>query len=130
MAKHVQRHDSGRDKSHKFEVQQVQHYQGPLPHPEHFAQFENILPGAADRILKMAEAQGTHRHGLERREQTLAHVYAGAGLLFAFLICTTAIVGSVVCILNDRNVGGTLLGGAGLAAVAGILVAGRIGRHR
>jgi len=62
---------------------------------------------------------------MERREQTLDHVYAGVGLLFAFLICAGAIIGSVVCILRDRNVGGTLLGGVGLATVAGLLIAGR-----
>ena len=62
---------------------------------------------------------------MQRREQALDHVYAGVGLLFAFLICVGAIIGSLVCILRDRNVGGTLLGGVGLATVAGLLIAGR-----
>jgi uncharacterized membrane protein len=109
---------------------QVQHqrlegYSGPLPHPEHFAQFNAILPGAAERMMKMAEDQSLHRRQMEHREQVLEHLYGGAGLLCAFLICTAAIAGSVVCILHDRNVGGTLLGGAGLAAVVGMLIAGR-----
>ena len=29
---------------------------GPLPHPDFFQAYENTLPGAADRILAMAES--------------------------------------------------------------------------
>lgn len=36
-------------------IQIAQRYQGPLPHPQEFAGFEEVLPGAADRILSMAE---------------------------------------------------------------------------
>ena len=36
-------------------VVERQAYQGPLPHPQDFAGFEEVLPGAADRILSMAE---------------------------------------------------------------------------
>jgi uncharacterized membrane protein len=41
-------------------------HQGPLPSPEAFEKYNLVLPGAADRILKMAETQATHRQGLER----------------------------------------------------------------
>ena len=43
------------------------HYQGPLPRPEDFAAYDRVLRGAADRILKMAENQATHRQAMERR---------------------------------------------------------------
>ncbi|HLS03951.1 MAG TPA: DUF2335 domain-containing protein [Actinomycetales bacterium] len=36
-----------------FEVTQA--YQGPIPHPEFLGGYENVLPGSADRILRMAE---------------------------------------------------------------------------
>ena len=38
---------------------------GPLPPPEMLAQYEEILPGAAERILSMAERQAEHRQKLE-----------------------------------------------------------------
>lgn len=41
---------------------QQEYYQGALPHPDHFARFESICPGAADRILQLTE-----------REQQAAH---------------------------------------------------------
>ncbi len=41
---------------------------GPLPPPEMLAQYEEILPGAAERILSMAERQAEHRQKMERDE--------------------------------------------------------------
>ena len=39
----------------QFVVQQVQTWQSPYPPPEHIKEYEKILPGTFDRILKMAE---------------------------------------------------------------------------
>ncbi|MGH7200157.1 MAG: DUF2335 domain-containing protein [Planctomycetaceae bacterium] len=38
-----------------------QEFSGPLPHPAVLQQYEEIQPGFADRILRMAEQQGQHR---------------------------------------------------------------------
>ena len=40
-------------------------YSGPLPHPDHLRHYEATLPGAADRIIKMAEQQSAHRREME-----------------------------------------------------------------
>ncbi|PIQ30327.1 MAG: hypothetical protein COS35_13425 [Zetaproteobacteria bacterium CG02_land_8_20_14_3_00_50_9] len=40
-------------------------HSGPLPAPEDFAKYENILPGAAERILSMAENEARHRHTID-----------------------------------------------------------------
>lgn len=41
-------------------------FAGPLPHPEILARYEEVLPGAADRIISMAEKQAAHRMHLEK----------------------------------------------------------------
>lgn len=41
-------------------------FSGPLPPPKHLAEYERILPGAAERIFRMAEDQATHRRSLEQ----------------------------------------------------------------
>lgn len=41
-------------------LQVIEHresYKGPIPRPDDFENYERILPGAADRILKMAELE-------------------------------------------------------------------------
>jgi uncharacterized membrane protein len=36
-------------------VQQVIHHRGPIPDPETLKKYNEVLPGAADRIFAMAE---------------------------------------------------------------------------
>jgi hypothetical protein len=40
--------------------------QGPLPNPEILDRYEQILTGAADRIMAMAEDEARHRHEMEK----------------------------------------------------------------
>jgi uncharacterized membrane protein len=48
-------------------------FQGPLPPPAMLQAYENIVPGAAARILAMAETQASHRRELEKTEQENQH---------------------------------------------------------
>jgi len=38
------------------------HWSGPLPPPATLKQFDEVIPGGAERILRMAEAEQAHRH--------------------------------------------------------------------
>jgi uncharacterized membrane protein len=48
-----------------FEHKQT--FSGPIPHPDVLARYDQVCPGAADRIIGMAERQETHRQSLEVR---------------------------------------------------------------
>ena len=55
------------------ELQQVaQQYSGPIPPPEILHRFDQIIPGAAERILVMAEENGRHQREIEKAALTLA----------------------------------------------------------
>jgi uncharacterized membrane protein len=41
-------------------------HSGPLPAPETLKKYDEIVPGLAERIVKMAESQGAHRIELEK----------------------------------------------------------------
>ena len=43
-------------------------FAGPIPPPPVMKQYEEILPGSADRILKMAENQSEHRQWMEKKD--------------------------------------------------------------
>lgn len=43
--------------------------QGPLPDAAEMERYNQALPGAADRLLVMAESEVNHRHRMERRGQ-------------------------------------------------------------
>ena len=59
-------------------IQAAEHFEfsGPLPHPELFRGYEDTLPGAADRILTLAEREQNRRHLREDRGQWMAFLIA------------------------------------------------------
>ena len=46
---------------------EISSYSGPLPHPDILRSFEEIIPGAAQRILMQFEQQSTHRREMEAK---------------------------------------------------------------
>lgn len=48
-------------------VHQSTSFSGPLPPPEILRRFDEVVPGAAERIIKMAEEQSGHRRELEKK---------------------------------------------------------------
>lgn len=74
-------------------VQSLSHsaFSGPLPPPEILKEYQKILPGAADRIITMAERQMAHRHTLER-SVTQSDIWKSyLGMMAAFLIAMSGI---------------------------------------
>ncbi|MGE0853628.1 MAG: DUF2335 domain-containing protein [Hyphomicrobiaceae bacterium] len=80
------------------------HYQGPLPRPEDFAAYERVLRGAADRILKMAENQATHRQGMERRALGGDIVKSMMGTILAYITFAGSMYGAVYLLLHDKPI--------------------------
>lgn len=61
-------------------------FQGPLPHPEILAGYDQVLPGAADRIITMAEKNQAHRHALEAKVIPAGITSERIGQILAFLL--------------------------------------------
>lgn len=107
-------------------MEEYKSFNGPLPAPDDFQQYEKVLPGAADRILSMAEKQLAHRTDLEKEivaknfRQSSIGQYIGGILAFiclgvsfwlgmnghdwlACIIATTTVIGIItVFVLNQR----------------------------
>lgn len=88
---------------------------GPLPHPEFFQAYERTLPGAADRILTMAEKQQDHRHSQQSVRLNLDGTLERRGQWMGFLVAVSGIIGGVTLIVLDKPVEGfaTLVGALG-----------------
>ena len=110
---------------------------GPLPPPEAFQRYDTILPGAAERMLVMAEKHHEIRLQLEVAESASArkmdehgtveeHCQIRRGQWFAFIIMMLAISGGMCLLLLDKPVTGmsTILGA--LVVLGGTF----IGSHR
>ncbi len=99
--------------------------QGPLPPPDILSGYDAIVPGAAERILAMAEKQNDHR--IEMEQGLLSHQTRNerAGLRYAFLLALAGLV--LVGILAWRGAIGPAVGIAiaQIAALVGVFVYGR-----
>lgn len=61
------------DKNHSDPTTRIEHhsvsvskYEGPIPDPASLQQYENIQPGFAERLLKMAELEQAERHKTQK----------------------------------------------------------------
>lgn len=104
----------------------VESFRGPLPQPGALREYESILPGAADRILTMAENQASHRQAMEKEaveltrfELSSGFTRANRGLNLGALVAMVIVAGGAfMAYLGYPEAGGGVIGGTivGLAA--------------
>lgn len=115
-----------------FLVEQT--HSGPLPPAYEFAGYERVLPGAAERILKMAEREMERRIEADRAadERDKAVVAAEVKIATRAQLGTMVVVMSFVALFAYAVANGLELAGvaAGIAALATIIYALNGGRSR
>ena len=87
----------------------IEQYQGPLPQPSTLHEFDTIVPGAAERIIRMAEDQAKHRQELERSIIQSDIRDGRTGLFLGFIIGIVAIMSGTYCIAQGHSVAGEYL---------------------
>ena len=89
------------------------------------AAYDQICPGAADRIIGMAERQATHRQSLEKTAIQGNVSHAKLGQIFGFILGMVALLGGIYLLATGKSAEGyaTVLGTLG--TLAGIFVYGR-----
>lgn len=96
-------------------------FSGPMPPPSILSGYEKILPGAADRILSMAEKQSAHRQKMEEKMIKTESRDSLLGVLFAFFLGFGCIVVAVVMVIavpeNAGAISGAALGVTGIGAI-------------
>jgi uncharacterized membrane protein len=100
-------------------------FSGPLPHPEILQRYNDIHPGAAERIIRMAEEQGAHRRHLEKTAIS-AHAFTERlGPILGFIVAMTAVVGGIWLLSKGLRIEGltSILGT--VAALAGVFIYGK-----
>lgn len=116
--------------SHGVVVHQSQSFSGPLPPPEVLQKFNDVVPGAAERIVRMAEEQATHRKELERKviESDIERSKWGQILGFAIAIVGLAVSGFVA--VYGNAIAGGIIGIGTLASLVGVFMYGATTRSK
>ena len=105
-------------------------FEGPLPPPSILAQYDQVAPGAAERILGMAERQSSHRIALEARVVSSDVVRSYLGLLLGFVVVIVFGVIAWDLIKDDHTIPGTFLGTVDIGSLGGLFVYGSRARQR
>lgn len=105
-------------------------FSGPLPHPAMLSQYEQISPGAAERIITMAESQSQHRQEMEKTVIQSDTKNSRLGLHYGLAIGLTAIICGSTCILQGHHFSGSFIGGGGIIGLVGVFVYGSRQRRK
>ncbi|WP_081195373.1 DUF2335 domain-containing protein [Halomonas sp. BC1] len=111
-------------------------YSGPLPPSAEMEKYERISPGAADRILAMAEKEQAHRHEQEEKENavnsriaesnirsqdaSISEIKRGQWMAYSLGLIFLGI--TVMLGLSGHEVAASTLGLGGVAAVATVFI--------
>ncbi len=95
-------------------------YSGPLPHPEILRQYNEIIPGSAERIFSQFESQSAHRRTLEMKVISSNAFSQRFGSISALLIGLVSISGGLFLVHEGKSLEGL---GAVITPVAGLVAA-------
>lgn len=116
---HQSASEDGEDESSDSQtvVAQIQSYQeisGPLPHPSIVKGYEDVLPGAAERVFQMAEKERDHRHDIDKQLVDSETRSRSTGQWMGFALAVIALCASVYLGVNGYPKTGGVIGVAAL----------------
>jgi len=95
--------------------------------------YEAALPGAAERILAMAEDRLEHRCALEKDElnsiiecRKLDRAERRRGQWLGFSVCIILVVAALIASLHGHDTFASIVGGTTIVSVIGAFVLGRV----
>ncbi|MEX0813026.1 MAG: DUF2335 domain-containing protein [Chitinophagales bacterium] len=100
-------------------------FSGPLPPPGVYAQYEQILPGAADRILVMAEENAQDRKKINTKIVDADIKRSLTGQILGFILSILFIGAAIVCAYFDQPFPASVLGVGGFSSIISIFVLGK-----
>lgn len=100
-------------------------FHGPLPPPSIMREYDDVVPGAAERIIDMAEKEQAHRHSWEQRALSADRWYSMAGLLAGWSTALALAAGAVASAGIGQPGVGIALAAASATGMVWKLIQGR-----
>lgn len=111
-----------------FERTETEMHVGPLPHPEIFRRYEEILPGAAERLFQQFEEEGRTRREIGKQLANNDVFLSRVGLIGGIILGLAMIfAGYKIAQINPWA--GSAIIGTGMAAVLAAYFRGVQRRH-
>lgn len=104
---------------------ELRQFRGPLPTPALLAQYEQVHPGLAERIVRMAESEQQHRHQLEQHDVEQPYLLARRGQWFAMTLAVLVLLLAAVMAIAGSPAAGTVVAALDITAVMVAFLYGR-----
>lgn len=101
-------------------LQQLEIYQGDLPHPDILKGYNELYPDAAKKIIDNGIAESVHRRQMEERYLKGNIISYRFGQWFGFIVALSIILGGIYLISTDHPITGTLLTGTTAIGIIGL----------
>lgn len=99
-------------------------HSGPIPDPMTLKGYNDICPGAADRIIVMAETQAKHRQEMEKTVVNSRSSDSKMGILCGFILALATIASGTYTISSGYVWSGAILGSAGPVGLVSAFIYG------
>jgi len=96
----------------------------PLPLPTELEAYEAVLPGAAERILAMAESQAGHRQTMENKALSYEGRNSLLGIIAGWFLGTPGLLVAGYCLSTGHDAAGGAIGGVSLGSLVGTFIYG------
>lgn len=103
-----------------------------MPPPETLERYDRIVPGAAERILAMAEVDAKHLQALEltslaasQEEACRRHIEVRHGQIYGLCIGLAALATSALALVLGYEQAATVIGGTTVVGLVTVFVVGR-----
>jgi Predicted membrane protein len=122
-----------RDPSHDRQIDQqhedsqeftltAQRFSGPLPHPAILAQYNDVIPGGAERVIAMAERNQQHRHAMESMVVRGGLSAQRNGQWFGLIVALVGMAGSIWLISQGQTWGGAAIGTVDVVGLVSLFI--------
>ena len=91
--------------------------------------YDKVVPGAAERILKMAEQQSEHRRSLEKTVLTTDGRNSTLGVFCALIIALGFLSLAGYAIYSNHPWAATVIAGVGISSLVGTFIYGTSSRR-
>jgi uncharacterized membrane protein len=100
-------------------------FMGPIPPPSLLASYDEVQPGLAERLVKMAETQATHRQGIESRLVDARISTEKAGMFCGVFVAIAVLAAASWFAYLGHPVSAAFLGIGDLTALVTVFVTGQ-----
>ena len=102
-----------------------QRYSGPLPSPRDFQQYNMIVPGAAERILRMAEKEQAHCQTIVGETTHRVFRERERGQWFGLIVALLGLSVAAFALWLGYEAAASILGGTTLLGMVAVFVTGQ-----